>query len=1076
AGVVVDAAGNVYVSDTANNRVRRVDASTGLIDTFAGGGNPSDNVGDGGPATAANVAQPWGLALDGKGNLFIAENNGSRVRKVNLASRLISTVAGNGTAGSSGDGGSATSAQLAGPLSVAADPAGNLFIADAANDRIRRVDAQSGAIETFAGNGTHDFADDVPATQTGLFFPDVVALDAAGANLYILDTFHGRVRRVAVASRVITTVAGGGSGGDGGQAKDASIGYYPFGLAVEAAGNVYVADGRVRKITAATGVIDTIAGGGTYVGDGGPAKQALLRYPQGLAIDPKSGDLLIVDSFAWRVRDVSKDARTISTRVGDGSYGTLAYPVDAAVDAAGNVYVALANGSIVVRKDAQSGALTTFAGGGSPVDGVGDGGPATDARFDDVRGVAVDAAGNVYVCESGGNRVRRVDAVSHAITRLAGTGKGAGVYAGGDFSGEGGDATKADLNGPIGAAVDDAGNVFFADSLNQRIRRVDKATGVITTFAGSGPAGSGSGDYGGDGGVATAARLYNPARIAFDASGNLFVADSGNHRIRRVDKTTRIITTVAGSGQADYGGEGGLATASALNSPLGVAVDSAGNLYFSDAGNNLVRVVPTSGCALPVISAQPRSQTIVNGFAAVLSVTASGSGALTYQWFRGVAGDAANAIPGATSPSFTTPALSATTSYWVRVRNDCGPVDSATATITVTSLLADLALALEASPEPVPVGGRLTYALTARDNGPTAATDVVLADTLPAGVTLVSASASQGSCSGSAPVTCALGTIVQGAEAKVTIVVTPAAAGVLTNRARVSGSEPDPDEANNSALAVSTVSPATSADLAVFASASPDPVRTGSPLTVTLFVQNNGPAGATNVAATATLPSGTALVSASALLGTCSGNGPVTCALGSLAAGASTTVTLVVQPSTVGTLRTDATLAGAQADANPANNAASASVAVLSSTAACPAPAPQILASPSGVVRAGDSFTVSWSDVYGPTDPNGTYRVQLAGASDFAAASLLVDLTGRNLSASFPTAPGAAATLFLRVAALAGCGTPGAFSETVAINVAPNPPSILFTQAQSPEWVVPLGQLPPAATLKVKNVGGAATP
>jgi sugar lactone lactonase YvrE len=325
-GVVVDAAGNVYVSDTANDRVRRIDASTGLIDTFAGGGNPSDNVGDGGPATAANVAQPWGLALDGKGNLFIAENNGRRVRKVNLASRLISTVAGNGTAGSSGDGGSATSAQLAGPLSVAVDPAGNLFIADAANERIRRVDAQSGAIETFAGNGTHDLADDVPATQTGLFFPDVVALDAAGANLYILDTFHGRVRKVAVASRVITTVAGGGSGGDGGQAKDASIGYYPFGLALDGAGNVYIADGRVRKITTATGVIDTIAGGGTYVGDGGPAKQALLRYPQGLAIDPRSSDLLIVDSFAWRVRDVAKDAHTISTRVGDGSYASSRTP------------------------------------------------------------------------------------------------------------------------------------------------------------------------------------------------------------------------------------------------------------------------------------------------------------------------------------------------------------------------------------------------------------------------------------------------------------------------------------------------------------------------------------------------------------------------------------------------------------------------------------------------------------------------------------------------------------------------------------------------------------------------------
>lgn len=1078
-GIVVDRSGNLFVADTDNGRVRKVDGATGLVQTIAGGGTPADGSGDGGPATAAALISPWSLALDGRGGLYVGELGSARVRKVDLGSGTIVTVAGIGGNGAfSGDGGPATAAQLDRPLGLALDAAGNLFIADSQNDRVRRVDAATGTIETFAGNGTNDFTGDGgPATQAGLAYPDAVAVDPSGTSLYILDTFHARVRAVALDTKVITTVAGGGPGGDGDPATQASIGYYALSIGFDPGGNLFVGDGTVRKVTAATGVISTVAGGGTYCGDGLAATQALLHVPEGLAIDPRSGNLVVADTADYRVREVAKGTKTITTRVGDGSYNALPYPVDVAVDAAGNTYVAPANGGVVLRKDATSGAVEVYAGGGTPATNEGDGGPATAARLYNPLGVAVDAAGNLYIGDGTGNRVRKVDATTRTITTVAGTGKGAGAWDGGDFTGDGGPATAADLRQPTGVAVDGQGNVYFADTTNHRIRRVDGSTGLITTFAGSGPAGYAQGDFGGDGGPATAARLSDPSRIAFDRNGNLLIADTWNHRVRKVDAATTVITTVAGNGSRDYSGDGGLATASAIDTPLGVAADADGNVYLSDSQNNLVRIVPASGCALPLFAVQPRGQTIVPGFPVVLSVEVTSPTAVTYQWYRGISGDASSPVAGATSATFTSAPLTASTGFWVRVRNDCGPADSDTATVTVSGLLADLSIALDTAPEPVAAGGRLTYTLTARNNGPTAATSVVLTDTLPAGVTLVSASASQGSCSGSAPVRCALGSLVQGAEARVAIAITAGAAGTITNQARVSAAEPDPDETNNSAQRTTTVAAASAADLSIQQSAQPDPARAGSPVTYTLFVVNNGPAAATSIAVTDTLPAGVQLLAASALLGSCTGTGPVSCTIASLAPGVSTTVTLIVAPQGIGTLTNRAVVSAAQADPVPENNATTLDLAVLSGAAACPPPAPEVLDAPQGVVRLGDSFTVGWTDVYGSTDPNGAYRAQLATSPGFEAASLLRDATTRNASISFPTdAQGAAATLHFRVAAVAGCGTQGGWSVSVPVSVAPNPPAVVVTGEQSPAWTVAPGALPPQATLRFRNVGGAAAP
>jgi sugar lactone lactonase YvrE len=279
---------------------------SGTITTVAGNGTPGFS-GDGGPATNARLAYPTGVAVDAAGNLYIADRLNSRVRKVST-SGTITTVAGDGSAGFSGDGGPATNAQLAGPYGVAVDAAGNLYIADFQNSRVRKV-STSGTITTVAGDGSFGFSGDGgPATNAQLAGPNGVAVDAAG-NLYIADINNHRVRKVST-SGTITTVAGNGTpgfSGDGGPATNARL-RPPTGVAVDAAGNLYIADifnQRVRKVST-SGTITTVAGTGIYgfSGDGGPATNARLAYPSGVAVDA-AGNLYIADQNNHRVRKVA---------------------------------------------------------------------------------------------------------------------------------------------------------------------------------------------------------------------------------------------------------------------------------------------------------------------------------------------------------------------------------------------------------------------------------------------------------------------------------------------------------------------------------------------------------------------------------------------------------------------------------------------------------------------------------------------------------------------------------------------------------------------------------------------------
>jgi uncharacterized protein (TIGR03437 family) len=589
-GVAVDAAGNVYIADTNNFCIRKV--SNGIITTFAGtpGVQFGSSNGDGGPATKAIMSTPHGIALDSSGDLYIADTNYDSIRKV--SNGIITTVAGVGGIGFSGDSGSATQAALCQPYGVAVDSAGNLYIADTQNNRIRKV--SNGVITTIAGIGSSSSCASLYPAPVGdqLNAPFGVAVDAAG-NVYIADTLNARVRELPVGGSILTWAGTGtaGSNGDNGLASSAQV-TLPVAVAFDAAGNGYIADygnSRIRKIT--SGIITTVAGSlqVSFDGDNGPASLSQLSTPSGLAADA-AGNVYIADTANYRVRMVSSTG-VITTVVGRGlpPFGvnfnesgpggsiSLGAQTGVAVDSVGNVYVSDSWHGRILKLS--GGNVTRIAGLGDTYM-TGDNGPALLAGLVNPTGLAVDSAGNIYIADTGSCRIRKVSTAG-IITTVVSNSTSDGQFCG-SF------AFKK-IYYPTGIAVAPNGDLYIANLNSSTVLKY--SGGQLTIFAGGGNAYT---ENQGDGGAATSAYLSGPSQVALDSAGSLYITDTNTNRIRKV--TNGIITTIAGA-TLGFGGDGGPATGAAFNSPWGVAVDGSGKVYVADTFNARVRMLTPSATA-----------------------------------------------------------------------------------------------------------------------------------------------------------------------------------------------------------------------------------------------------------------------------------------------------------------------------------------------------------------------------------------------------------------------------------------------------------------------------------------------
>ncbi len=590
AGFYRDPSGNLFVADASNNVVRKI-TPAGIISTVAGTGVAGYN-GDDILATAALLSNPADVVGDSLGNLYVCDFNNYRVRKID-PSGIITTIAGKGTPGYTGDNGAATGATFHSPLGLTMDAQGNLYIADQTNCAVRKIALSTGIITTFVGRGTPGYSGDGgPATAAYIHNPNYVYADVVG-NIYITDNANHVIRKVDTVG-VITTVVGTGVpgyNGDNISATSAEL-KFPAGVRKDVFGNLYIADAfnyRIRKIDT-SGIITTIAGTGTpgYSGDGCIATAAEVNEPLDLDID-SAGNILIADAQNNRIRELTANHAPYFVNGHSQSIvvpeNYFAYPIDSQLraadsDMAGTETWALLstplNGTVNVSytANAQAGVITPVYLYYKPNAGF-IGTDAFSVKISDCVGAADTTTIHVTVAPV-------TPAGSTIITTIAGQGGVPG------YTGDDGQATAATMNGAAGVVYDAAGNLYVSDFNNNVIRKVNPA-GIITTFAGTGTSGNI-----GDGGPATAARLAGPTNLAFDATGNLYIAAYNGNSVRRISPAG-VISTFAGNGTPGYSGDNMQATATELFHPSGVAVDDSGNVFIADYSNERIRKVNTGG-------------------------------------------------------------------------------------------------------------------------------------------------------------------------------------------------------------------------------------------------------------------------------------------------------------------------------------------------------------------------------------------------------------------------------------------------------------------------------------------------
>ena len=626
-GMAMDKAGNLYFASAAAKKVGKLDARTGAITTFAGGGTAQ--VANGVAATAVYLLSPHGLAFDAAENLYISDADNRQIYKVTPDGKLYIVAGVFQAFGFNGDNRPATEAWLNRPRGIAVDQAGNVYIADSGNYRIRKVRASDGVITTIAGNGTQGrTGNGGPALDAQIMEAYGLAVDKQG-NVYFADYNDYSVRKVFT-NGMIDRVAGTGVygfSGSGGLAKDTSV-EGAFNVWIDAQDNLWFTDTyRIFKVDAATGILQTIVGGGTgNPTDGVYAPSVRLTASPSAVLTDAQGNPVFAEAARLRkavpftlhsvpppnLQLLAPTSDTVITNPnyyirGTADFTTVTH-ISFSNDRGGNgevrgnlpgasyfdVYPEIAPGinnltftawdvlgrsSSVQLKITYTPSTLTKAIAGTLTPGFTDTTQAVSAQLWNPEGLGMDAAGNLYVADSGNHRVRKI--TPHGtITTVAGNGQ-VGT------AGEGGAATAASLNQPRGVALDAAGNLYIADTNNHRICRVT-SDGILRTIAGTGQAG-----LSGDGGSALAAQLNEPSSLAVNDSA-LFIVEAQNYRVRKVDLRTGVISTYAGSTLGDAG-DGGPATAAQFRQPSGVVLDKAGNLYISDLQTSRIRRVATDG-------------------------------------------------------------------------------------------------------------------------------------------------------------------------------------------------------------------------------------------------------------------------------------------------------------------------------------------------------------------------------------------------------------------------------------------------------------------------------------------------
>ena len=616
-GIAEDGDGNLYLASCDFGVVLKVDRSSNTT-VYAGQPLPTGAAisrGDDGPATAARLPCPTGLAVDKANNLYVTDIVAGTVRKITAATGIIQTIAGNpGQLGHGGDGGLATSALLEYPTGLALDGAANLYIADF--EYVRKMNLSSRVIQTIAGIGNQfpqcwlTASSTCPANQVGLtllggsiaFVDGRLYAAPSGLSVGSAQQFGGdagSIVSIDPASGVMQLLAGGGyNAGTSTSYPGIGLQLNPTGVTADAPGNVYFTgpnqlpgngplpnEGQfaesVEELQSAGHTIHVLAGVASpnvYGGDGGPATMAMLRSTGAICLSP-SGDVVFVDNFNIRSFPFGGNVETIAGNGAPNFFGDdglalqagLNFPSDLASDIHGDIYVADSVNRRVRRIDAVTGGITTVAGGGTLYGKAGDGGAALQAGLDPTD-IAVDDSDHLYIRDSGYG-LRAVDVGTGTISTVT---------------------ANTSMGGPM---VFDGNKTLYVASggasspVNNEVWAVDLTTGTTTVIAGFSDR-----SPSGDGGPATQAGLYNAQGLALDDQGNLYVADSVFADIRKINLSTGIISTFAGLHPGNpyttgYSGDGGPAVAATFDSPTGLAYDGAGHLTVVDSGNHVLRQI-----------------------------------------------------------------------------------------------------------------------------------------------------------------------------------------------------------------------------------------------------------------------------------------------------------------------------------------------------------------------------------------------------------------------------------------------------------------------------------------------------